>query len=144
MTNLFGNAYKFTDSGGRIELSLEKAGKQAIIRLRDDGIGVASDQLARIFDLFVQIDTSMERSVGGLGIGLALAKTWSKCMVENSKRTVPAWAKVVSLSCGCQRSRSLANHRGHSPRHRRCCQLRHAAFSSSTTTTIRQIRWRCC
>ena len=74
VTNLLGNAYKFTDSGGHIVLSLEKAGKQAIIRVHDDGIGVAADQLTRIFNLFVQIDTSMERSAGGLGIGLALAK----------------------------------------------------------------------
>ena len=45
-----------------------------MIRLRDTGIGIAADQLPRIFDMFIQVDTSLERSTGGLGIGLTLAK----------------------------------------------------------------------
>ena len=45
-----------------------------MIRVRDTGIGIAADQLGRIFDMFVQLDTSLERSVSGLGIGLTLAK----------------------------------------------------------------------
>jgi PAS domain S-box-containing protein len=72
--NLLNNACKFTDEGGRIWLTVEREGKQAVIRVRDNGIGIAADQLPRIFDMFMQVDTSLERSVSGLGIGLTLAK----------------------------------------------------------------------
>ena len=73
--NLLNNASKFTDKGGQIWLTVEREGKQAVIRVRDNGIGIAADQLPRIFEMFVQIDTSLERSVSGLGIGLTLVKT---------------------------------------------------------------------
>ena len=72
--NLLSNACKFTDKGGRIWLTVEQEGKQAVIRVRDNGIGIAADQLPRIFEMFMQVDTSLERSVSGLGIGLTLAK----------------------------------------------------------------------
>ncbi|MDQ3564040.1 MAG: ATP-binding protein [Pseudomonadota bacterium] len=72
--NLLNNACKFTNKGGRIWLTVEREGEQAVIRVRDNGIGIAADQLARIFDMFTQVDTSLERSVGGLGIGLTVVK----------------------------------------------------------------------
>ena len=72
--NLLSNACKFTDAQGSIVLTVDHAGPMAVIRVRDSGIGIAADQLPRIFDMFMQIDTSLERSVGGLGIGLALVK----------------------------------------------------------------------
>ncbi len=72
--NLLNNACKFTDKGGRISLAVEQEGGQAVIRVRDTGIGIAADQLPRIFDMFTQVDTSIERSVSGLGIGLTLVK----------------------------------------------------------------------
>jgi len=78
--NLLNNACKFTDKGGRIWLTAELASKgdqspeEVLIRVRDTGIGIAADQLGRIFDMFTQLDTSLERSVSGLGIGLTLAK----------------------------------------------------------------------
>ena len=72
--NLLNNACKFTDKGGRIWLTVEQEGEQAVIRVRDSGIGITAEQRPRIFDLFVQVDTSLERSVSGLGIGLSLVK----------------------------------------------------------------------
>jgi CheY-like chemotaxis protein len=72
--NLLTNACKFSCKGGRVSLSAEREGEEAVVRVRDNGIGIAADQLARIFDMFVQVDTSVERSVGGLGIGLTLVK----------------------------------------------------------------------
>src|SRR5207247_2113439 len=72
--NLLNNACKFTERGGRIWLTVEQEGEQAVIRVRDTGIGIAADQLSRIFDMFTQVDTSLERSVSGLGIGLTLVK----------------------------------------------------------------------
>lgn len=84
--NLLNNACKFTDKGGRISLTAEQDGDQVVIRVRDTGIGLAADQLPRIFDMFVQVDSSLERSAGGLGIGLPLVKT----LVEMHGGTVEA------------------------------------------------------
>lgn len=76
--NLLSNAAKFTDGGGRVELTLERdgaqTGDQAVIRVRDNGLGIAADQLTRIFDMFVQADSSIERSRDGLGLGLTLVR----------------------------------------------------------------------
>lgn len=52
--NLLNNACKFTDKGGRIWLTVERQGEQAVIRVRDSGIGIAADQLPRMFDMFAQ------------------------------------------------------------------------------------------
>ncbi len=85
--NLLNNASKFTDRGGRIWLTVERAEEsgsgdgepglppEVLIRVRDTGLGIATDQLSRIFDMFTQVDTALERSVTGLGIGLTLVKT---------------------------------------------------------------------
>jgi PAS domain S-box-containing protein len=73
--NLLNNASKFTDRGGHIQLALEREGDQAAIRVRDTGIGIAAEHLPRVFEMFTQVDTSLERSRDGLGIGLTLVKT---------------------------------------------------------------------
>jgi PAS domain S-box-containing protein len=73
--NLLNNAAKFTDKGGHIALTVERHGGQAVIRVKDDGIGIAREHLPIIFDMFAQIDTSLERSRDGLGIGLTLVRT---------------------------------------------------------------------
>jgi CheY-like chemotaxis protein/two-component sensor histidine kinase len=74
VTNLLINAAKYTEPGGRIALGLSTDGDEVTIRVRDTGMGIAPEMLSRIFDLFVQVDTSAERTQGGLGIGLALAR----------------------------------------------------------------------
>ncbi len=73
--NLLNNACKFTDKGGHVRLTVEQEGAQAVVRVRDDGIGIAPEQLPRLFEMFAQVDTSLERSRDGLGIGLTLVKT---------------------------------------------------------------------
>jgi PAS domain S-box-containing protein len=73
--NLLNNAAKFTDKGGQIRLSLSREGDEAVIRVSDNGIGIGPNQIDTLFDLFVQADTSIERSRDGLGIGLTLVKT---------------------------------------------------------------------
>jgi PAS domain S-box-containing protein len=73
--NLLHNAGKFTDRGGRVSLTVEAEGGQAVIRVRDNGVGIASEHHQELFTMFGQIDTSLERSRGGLGIGLTLVKT---------------------------------------------------------------------
>lgn len=78
--NLLHNACKFTGDGGQVEVVVESddadsADPLAIIRVRDSGIGIAPDQLPGIFDMFKQVDASIDRSAGGLGIGLTLVKS---------------------------------------------------------------------
>ena len=91
MGNLLNNANKYTDKGGRIGLTVECEGEQAVIRVRDNGIGIAADELPHIFDMFSQVDTSLKRSVGGLGIGLALVKN----LVEMHGGTVEVYSTGV-------------------------------------------------
>ncbi len=73
--NLLNNACKYTDKGGRISLTVEREREQAVIRVRDTGIGLTAAQRTSIFDMFMQVDTSLGRSGGGLGLGLTLVKT---------------------------------------------------------------------
>lgn len=73
--NLLNNAAKYTSEEGTIVLSMAREGDQAVIRLRDNGIGIDPGMLPRIFGLFVQADQSLARPQGGLGIGLTLAKS---------------------------------------------------------------------
>ena len=72
--NLLANAFKFSDAGSRVRVAAGQEGHEAVIRVRDQGIGIAPHELRRIFGLFVQVDGSKERSPAGLGIGLALAQ----------------------------------------------------------------------
>jgi PAS domain S-box-containing protein len=74
VVNLLTNAAKYTDPGGRIWLSVAQEGHEAVLRVRDTGIGIAAAQLPHIFGLFTQAEVSLDRSQGGLGIGLCLVK----------------------------------------------------------------------
>lgn len=73
-SNLLANSAKYTEHGGRIWLTAEQQGDDVAVCVRDTGIGIPADALPRIFDMFSQVDRSIERSTGGLGIGLALVK----------------------------------------------------------------------
>lgn len=72
--NLLNNASKYTLPGGRISLSAQLHGQEVVVCISDTGIGIPPERLDEVFDLFVQIDTSLERSQGGLGIGLTLVR----------------------------------------------------------------------
>jgi CheY-like chemotaxis protein/anti-sigma regulatory factor (Ser/Thr protein kinase) len=74
LENLILNATKYTNPGGRIEVSAETSISEAVIRVKDNGIGIAHDKLAQVWELFVQVDQSPERIRKGLGIGLALVR----------------------------------------------------------------------
>ncbi len=72
--NLLTNSAKYTTRGGHIRLSAERRGEEVVVSVRDNGIGIPPESLRSIFDMFSQVDRSIERSTGGLGIGLALVK----------------------------------------------------------------------
>lgn len=74
LSNLLNNAAKYTPDGGTIELSLKREGGDAVFSVRDSGVGIPPEMLARVFDLFTQVDRSLDRSQGGLGIGLTLVR----------------------------------------------------------------------
>jgi len=74
VTNLLTNAAKYTNEGGHISLSVQQEGDNAVLRVRDTGLGIDPAFLPHVFDLFTQAERSADRSQGGLGIGLALVK----------------------------------------------------------------------
>jgi CheY-like chemotaxis protein/two-component sensor histidine kinase len=73
-SNLLNNASKFTESGGDIRVDVERQDSYAVIRIKDSGIGMSPELLRKIFDMFVQGDTTAGRNPGGLGLGLTLAR----------------------------------------------------------------------
>ena len=74
VVNLLTNAAKYTDEAGHIWLTVEKEDQACVLRIRDTGVGITAELLPCIFDLFTQADRSLDRSQGGLGIGLALVQ----------------------------------------------------------------------
>ena len=72
--NLLNNSAKFTEPGGRISLTVEVEGGEAVVTVQDNGIGVPAESQPNPFEMFSQVDRSLERAQGGLGIGLALVK----------------------------------------------------------------------
>ena len=72
--NVLNNAVKFTPPGGHIWFTADQQSSEAVVRIRDTGMGIAPDVLPRVFDMFQQAEPILERSTGGLGIGLTLAR----------------------------------------------------------------------
>lgn len=74
LQNLLNNAAKYTPAGGLVTLSAERVGDEAVISVRDSGIGIAREHLTRIFEMFSQLSPALDRAQGGLGIGLSLVR----------------------------------------------------------------------
>ena len=74
LSNLLNNAAKYTERGGWVRLGVERQDGDAVVSVRDNGMGIPADMLPRVFDMFTQVDRSLERSQGGLGIGLSLVR----------------------------------------------------------------------
>ena len=119
LANLLNNAAKYTDPGGRIVVSLAGEGERAVLRVRDNGSGIAPEILPRIFDMFVQEGRSIDRSQGGLGLGLAIVRS----LVELHGGTVSVHSEGlgrgsefrVSLPLAVQRVAAADAHRSHAP-----------------------------
>jgi two-component system CheB/CheR fusion protein len=74
VANLLTNAAKYTNPGGQLTLMATLEGAEAVVRVRDNGIGIAPEMLSRVFNLFAQADRALDRAQGGLGIGLTVVK----------------------------------------------------------------------
>jgi PAS domain S-box-containing protein len=72
--NLLNNSAKFTPHGGHVWLAVEQEGSDVVVKVRDNGVGIPAEMLAKIIDMFTQVDRALERSQGGLGIGLNLVR----------------------------------------------------------------------
>ena len=74
LSNLLNNAAKYTNRGGRVTLSARVEDKTLVVTVADNGIGIAPDMIANVFEMFVQVDSTLERTNAGLGVGLSLAR----------------------------------------------------------------------
>lgn len=74
ITNVLTNAVKYTPEGGHVVITLERDGENALVRVSDDGVGIAPDRIGTIFELFAQAENAIGRAQGGMGIGLALVR----------------------------------------------------------------------
>jgi signal transduction histidine kinase len=70
--NLLNNAAKYTQAGGSVSLTASEVGSEAVVRVKDSGIGIPAEMLSAVFDMFAHVDRSLNRSHVGLGIGLAM------------------------------------------------------------------------
>jgi PAS domain S-box-containing protein len=93
VVNLLNNAAKYTDEGGRIGITIHQEGVEMVLTMRDSGIGIDLEQFPDIFDLFTQADRSLDRSQGGLGVGLSLVQR----LVELHRGTVEVHSEGLGL-----------------------------------------------
>ncbi|QDT54163.1 Autoinducer 2 sensor kinase/phosphatase LuxQ [Caulifigura coniformis] len=91
--NLLSNAAKYTEQGGQIHLASERVQEKAVVRVRDTGLGIPPEMLSRVFEMFAQVDSSLGRAGGGLGIGLTLVRQ----LVEMHQGSI----RVASDGLGC-------------------------------------------
>ena len=93
--NLLTNSCKYTEPGGKIWLTAERHGSDVVVKVKDTGIGIPTDKLASVFEMFSQVQSALKRSQGGLGIGLTLVKR----LVEMHGGTVGVTSEGSGKGC---------------------------------------------
>jgi heavy metal sensor kinase len=104
LLNLVENALKYTGPGGIVELSLAREGASGVIAVRDTGLGIAADDVERIFEPFVRLDVARARETGGVGLGLAIARSiitthGGRLTVESTPGYGSTFAVRLPLAC---------------------------------------------
>ena len=143
LSNLLNNAAKYTNRGGRVELKGWVEDKTLVLEVADTGIGLAPDMLDSVFEMFVQVDSTLERSNAGLGVGLSLARK----LVELHGGTISAhseglaWATAAASWCACRSwsspSRSPSRPRRPSSAPRATASCWRTTTSTSSTASAR-------
>jgi signal transduction histidine kinase/CheY-like chemotaxis protein len=100
-SNLLNHAAKYSDPGDRIVINARREGTEAVVRIKDGGIGLTPESMQRIFEMFVQVDRTLERSQAGLGVGLTLARR----LGQGSEFTVRLPLSEARLETALPRSR---------------------------------------
>ena len=99
LINLLSNSVKFTDEGGNIEIVMERSGDRVLIHVRDDGVGIAADEIPRIFEPFVQVGRSLTSAQQGAGLGLAISRDLARGMEGDLEvRSAPDEGATFTLS----------------------------------------------
>ena len=141
--NLLNNAAKYTSPGGHIWLTAERKGSEAVVSVRDNGSGIPRDMLASIFDMFTQVDRSLERSQGGLGIGLTLVRRLVEMhdgSIEVRSRGLGQGSEfIVRLPVPIESPNPSMRVDTLSPKSLKGCRI-----LVSKTTRTRPTAWRCC
>ena len=146
LTNVLNNAARYTPPGGKVWIRGRIEGGHAVVRVRDTGRGIEPELIGRIFDMFVQGRTPLERVGGGLGIGLALARRIAEMHGGSLKRTAQAQPKAPNSRCAfrsCLQQPAPPTSRTPGRRRRRRLACRAACWSWTTTPTPRR-RWSYC
>jgi PAS domain S-box-containing protein len=141
IANLLNNAAKYTDPGGRIEVAAAQDRSNAIVSVTDTGIGIESHMLPRIFDMFMQVQEFHNRTHGGLGIGLSLAKRF----IELHGGTLDAHSEgsghgstfVVRIPLAQSAAKGDADDRGRHSAPRRSCRVLVADDNIDTAEMMR-------
>ena len=100
--NLLNNSCKYTPPGGKVSVTARQEGSEVVVTVADTGAGIPPDKLSSIFEMFTQIDGSLERSQGGLGIGLTLAKRLVQMHDGSIEARSAGEGRGANLSCACR------------------------------------------
>jgi len=109
LSNLLSNALKYTPVNGRVEIDVRQVGSQALLEVRDTGVGIAPALLPRIFDLFVQGERTLDRRAGGLGIGLTLVRRLVEMHGGNVTATSSPSGSVFTVKMPAVQAPAVAN-----------------------------------
>ncbi|MEO8572814.1 MAG: ATP-binding protein [Pyrinomonadaceae bacterium] len=146
VTNLLNNASKFTKAGGTISVAVESDGDRATISVKDTGIGIPEEMLDKVFEMFTQVDRSLERTQGGLGIGLSLTKLLvelhggSISVLNNGSGTGSEFVVELPVAAGEEEVRTTSSPVHHPPVKRRILVVDDNADSAESLAILLKLQ----